>query len=142
MDKAAASFLNHHRISVLGISQEKGRIHSASLHYAHTESPLHFFFITEKTSEKCKSLLSGEQKASLVIGFSEEEFSTFQAEGIVKIAEGKKRETAWDIYLEKYPSREHRKANDDFAILMFSPTWWRYRDMREAPMKEVVSGSL
>lgn len=135
MDQRISAFLEAHRVSVLGVLQSDGTIHSASLHYAHSEDPLSFYFITGKDSRKCQSLLDGSvQNASLVIGFNEEEFVTFQMEGKVKALEKKTElDKAWKTYLEKYPSRSGRKDNPEIAVLKFTPGWSRYTDMKTNP---------
>lgn len=143
MDQRISAFLEAHRVSVMGVLQSDGTIHSASLHYAHSEKPLGFYFITGRDSRKCRSLLDGAvQNASLVIGFNEEEFVTFQMEGKVKIVEDETElDNAWKTYLEKYPSRSGRKDNPEIAVLKFAPDWWRYTDMKTDPTTIINSES-
>jgi general stress protein 26 len=139
MDKNISSFLQHHRISVLSVLQADGSIHSATLHYANNENPLSFFFMTGKKTEKCLSLLDGsERPSSLVVGFSEEEFATFQAEGKVKILD-QDSESSWKTYIDKYPSRSQGKVNPEYVLLQFIPSWWRYTDMKSNPAVKITS---
>ena len=134
MDKSVQEFLKNHRISALGILQADNTVHSAAMHTAFTTDPLSFLFLTEKNSRKCQPLLAGQaQNASLVIGFSEEELASFQAEGTVGILNGEKLQDAWGIYLERFPERQKRKGNPDYVLLEFTPTWWRYTDMKTNP---------
>ena len=140
MNETVIHFLNTHRVSVLGILQKNNAIHSASLHFAYSKDTNSFFFITPRSSRKCESLLNNEtQNASLVIGFSEEEFTTFQAEGEVKIVTEKDEEKAWEIYLKKYPSRETRKSNEEFVILEFRPDTWKFTNMKVDPAIKISS---
>jgi general stress protein 26 len=131
MDTTALAFLKTHRVSVLGILQEDNSIHSATLHYSHSEDPLHFYFLTDKASRKCRPLVSGKEvSASLVIGFSEEEFATFQAEGMVSIMSLENDlESGWKAYGSKYPERRGGRKNPDVVLLRFTPIWTRFTDM-------------
>ncbi len=139
MDSTVEQFLSANNIAVLGLAQEDGTIHSSSLHFAHQAGPLRFYFATEKNSYKCRPLIGGETlNASLVIGFSEQEFTTVQASGTVKIIADR---DAWNAYIKKFPTRENLPDDEDMVLLEFTPTWWRYRDYKAKPMKEVSSNS-
>jgi len=140
MDKAVTKFLNTHRVSVLGILQKNNAIHSASLHFAYSKDTNSFYFITAKSTRKCESLINNEtQNASLVIGFSEEEFATFQAEGKVKIVTRNDEDTAWNTYLRKYPEREAKKKDKSYVILEFKPGTWKFTNMKEDPAIKISS---
>lgn len=55
------------------------------MHYATDAKASNFIFFTKDKSRKCANLGVGEKaKASLVIGFSEEEWIEFQAEGEIE----------------------------------------------------------
>lgn len=137
LPKQVAEYLRTHRVSVLGVAQKDSIIHSATLHYANSENPSFFYFITEKGSKKCISLIDGsEQNASLVIGFDEEERTTFQAEGMVQIVTS---ETEWEIYLGKYLDRSVRQEDEKYVLLKFTPTWWKYTDLKTKPWTEFSS---
>lgn len=137
------TFLQSHRISVLGVLQDGGKVHSAALHYTHLQDPFKFFFMTEKESQKCRDLINGkENSASLVIGFSEEEFVTFQAEGTVKIVTDEENiAEGTEIYMQKYPSRTERQNNPNIVLLQFTPTLWTYRDYKTKPVTEITSNT-
>ncbi len=141
MDNTVQTFLKSHRVSVLGVGQEDGKVHSATLHCAHLVDPLSFFFMTEKDSKKCVSLLDGKETyASLVVGFSEEDFVTFQAEGNVVIVTEERQHVSYvEAYMHKYPSRTERKNNPNNVLLQFTPSWWRYRDYKSKPFLEINS---
>lgn len=141
MSNKLLDFLESHRIAVLGVLQKDNTVHSASLHYALVEKPLSFVFRTEKASLKCKDLLNGEEtSASLVIGFSEEEFVTFQAKGTVQIVSDQSTlDQVQTAYYQKYPQREKNKENPKIATLVFTPTWWRLRDYKTEPVEEELS---
>lgn len=139
MDNKVVAFLNSHRVSVLGVLQNDSMVHSATLHFAHAENLPHFYVWTEKASRKCQSLLDGsERNASFVVGFDEEEFATFQAEGKVKIAMGDDLENGWTAYGNKFPDRKAGRENPDMVLLQFTPNWWRFTNMKTDP-KTVIS---
>lgn len=132
MNKKLLDFLQAQRVSVLGVLQSKNIIHSATLHFAFVSKPLTFYFITEKESKKCKSLLDNKpHSASLVIGFNEEEFTTFQCEGKVEIVSKESElDKGWDAYIAKFSDRANRRKNKDIVLLKFVPTWWRYMNLK------------
>ncbi len=136
MDGNAFDFIRKQRVSVLGILQDDTSIHSATLHFAHTEHPPAFYFLTDRNSRKCTSLLSGKAvNASLVIGFREEEFATFQAEGTAVIVQDKDAlEEGWNAYGTKYPERAGSRRNDSYVLLKFTPAWTRF-SAAKAPKK-------
>lgn len=140
MDKTINDFLSHQRVSVLSILQSDNTIHSATLHFAYRENPLSFFFMTDKTSRKCRPLLSAsEQNAALVIGFSEEDFTTFQAEGEISIAKDQEFGDGSALYTTKFPDRKSWLEKENIVILQFTPTWWRYTDMKGDPPIKISS---
>ncbi len=140
MDKTVQDFLSNDRIAVLGILQDDNSVHSASLHYAHTDEPLVFYFLTERESRKCRPLIRGQApQASLVVGFSEEIFKTFQAEGTVAFVDNNEQGRVWEIYLQKFPDNAKWKDDEDMVLLKFTPTWWRYRDYKAKPLLEISS---
>lgn len=137
MNGQIAQYLDVQRVSVLSVFQNDSSIHAATLHFAHQKETNSFLFLTSKNSKKCASLLSGESTtAALVIGFNEEEFVTFQAEGNVAIVD---QESAWEVYLAKYPTRASRRENPETVLLEFIPQWWRFTDMKTDPPTTISS---
>jgi general stress protein 26 len=141
MDENTKAFLKNHRISVLGVLQDDGVVHSATMHFASSSDPLVFFFMTEKNSIKCKSLQDkSARKASLVIGFNEEEMVTFQAEGEVSFLTEENKELGWETYVKKYPNRVNGKEDPDVVILQFIPSWARFSDYSKGlPVENLIS---
>ncbi len=77
MNPEVLGFLGMHKVCSLSIVLPDGSPHGAALHFSHIVEPLTFYFSTEKGSRKCQGLLNGEVgKASVVVGFSEEEWKT------------------------------------------------------------------
>ncbi|MBX4205760.1 pyridoxamine 5'-phosphate oxidase family protein, partial [Candidatus Microgenomates bacterium] len=85
MDKRILNYLDTQKISCLTTLLKDGSPHSATMHYAYTSDPFEFVFFTKTDSRKCSNLKFNETSpASLVIGFSEEEFKELQLEGKVE----------------------------------------------------------
>jgi general stress protein 26 len=141
MDRIVQEFLKSHRVSVLSIVQDDGTVHAAALHFAYTDDPLIFYVITGRESRKCRPLLSGKSvPASIVIGFEESEFATFQADGTVHIlSDEADLNTGWDVYGTEYPDRLQAREESDTVLLEFTPTWWRYTDMNTNPRTVISS---
>ncbi len=132
MDKKINTFIKGNRISVLTTLLKDGSPHSATLHYSHQDKPLRFFVSTENTSRKCQGLLDGKEiKGSMVIGFSEEEFITFQMEGTVRAVTDKKELAGvHKIHYAKYPDGKKWKDDPATIFLVFKPNWWRYTEYK------------
>lgn len=123
MDKKVLDFLASHRICSLTTLLSDGSPHAAALHYSHKDEPLELYFSTENTSRKCQALLDGKTvKASVVVGFSEEEWITLQMDGDVRAILDKNELTPIQtIHYAKHP------------------TWWRYTDYNTKPLTIISS---
>ncbi len=140
MDEQITKFLENHRIAVLTTTSPDGSLHSAAVHFAYSERPFAFYFVTEVTTRKVSGLLKGEEtKASLVIGFSEEEWKTLQASGTTVIATNQALVIAQKAYYSKYPDGEKYKDDPDSVMIKFTPDWWRYTDFKQKPKKTISS---
>lgn len=136
MDKQVLDFLSLHRVSSLSVMLPSGYPHAAALHYSHSESPLKLFFSTENTSYKCQGLLDGEKvKASVVIGFSEEEWKTIQMDGEVRIISDKSElASVQERHYAKHPNSAKFKDDPATVFLEFVPSWTRYTDYNTDPV--------
>lgn len=140
VDKKVLDFVLKHRISVLTTLLKDGSPHSSSMHYASSEKPLEFVFLTEKGSRKLNNLGASFSPASLVIGFSEEEWVELQMEGEVKILKDKKElSSAWDLYAGKFKGADKYKDDPVSMVLLFRAKWWRYTEFRPKPTKIISS---
>lgn len=135
MDLRIREFIAKNRIAALTIMLPDGTPHAATVHFAHQDNPtFKLFFMTEKTTRKCSSIINGENaKAAVVIGFSEKEWVTLQMEGNIHIVYSKDLiESVKSMYFLKYPGMQKYEANPQTVFLEFSPTWWRYSDLSGA----------
>lgn len=144
IDTRIVDFAEKHRIAVISTLVADGAPHSATIHYASTR-PLEFFFVTERTTRKLSAIIKSPAQsgpASVVIGFSEEEWVELQMEGTIRIITKKEeQEHAWNIFLEKFPQSAKRKPDPKYALLSFVPSWWRYTEFRPKPPQIISSES-
>ena len=132
MDKKALDFLAKHRVCSLTTLLPDGSPHAAALHFSHKENPIELYFSTENTSRKTTGLLKGEVvKASVVVGFSEEEWITLQMDGEVRAISGKNElAEVHKVHYAKHPDSEQWKDDPATIFLAFIPTWWRYTEYK------------
>lgn len=130
MDQRIIQFLSNHRISVLSVTLPDGSLHSAACHYSHKDNPLEIIIYTESTTRKCLSLVEGNiAQASLVVGFSEEEWISLQMSGTAKMLKsGIEVDNLKPFYEEKFKSKINFDPQDVFIV--FTPKWWRYSEYK------------
>lgn len=134
MNKQIIDFISGEHICVLSILRADGEVHGASLHYSFTKDGSEFYFSTQESSEKAKGLKSEEwQKASLVVGFSEETWKTLQVRGQLTIAEGDDMDKVKEIHYARNPGSKRYDGEPGNIIMRFKPTWWRYSDFKAKP---------
>lgn len=134
MDQQTLDFLLTHKICCLTTLLPDGTPHSSVMHYSFTQQPFELYLSTHKNSRKCQALMDGGSKGSVVIGFSEEEYATFQLEGTVEMITGKSRiEHAREIYYKSNPQASEYKEDPEIVFLVFKPSWWRYANYKTQP---------
>src|SRR5579872_2327559 len=118
MDSKIVEFLDKEKICVLSVLMSDGSPHSATVHFSYEGEPLRFFIQTTNTTVKVKSLLNGQTaKASMVIGFSEKDWITFQMRGTAKIiSDAGQLEELHKIHYKKQPEAERRKGPNTVFI--------------------------
>jgi general stress protein 26 len=134
-------FLETHRVSVLSVGLTNGSIHGSALYYSFAAEPFHIFFSTLINTRKCSSLITGDtMKASVVIGFQEKEWVTFQAEGTVQIIQnGDYLKKVRTNHFKKFPENKGGEEDEMSVFLEFTPTWWRFSDFTIYPIKYIQS---
>ncbi len=131
MQKEILDYLTNQAVGVLSVAKPDGSIHGATLHVAYKEEPLSFYFGTHAESMKGQAIRAQDGvEAALVIGFSEEEMKTFQAEGIVRVVPGEESDAFDEVYLGRFPNKKDRSQTEGFLRVIFTPKWWRYSDMK------------
>lgn len=141
MDAQITEFLGNHRMGCLTTLMEDGSPHSAAVHFAHSSDPFVFYFATENTTKKVQGLLAQkETRASLVVGFSEEEWKTLQMDGVALIASGNDLTEAHKVYYTKYPPSKNHKKDSGTVFIKFIPHWFRFTDYKQKPPKIITNG--
>lgn len=139
MDNRIIEFLSNNKICALSVLLPDGSIHSAVLHYSHSDKPLTLYFSTENTSRKCQGLLSGNTtQASVVMGFNEESWITFQLDGEIRLVTNDL-EKVQQIHYSKHPGSAKYKDEPETVFLTFTPKWWRYTDYNTDPYTIISS---
>lgn len=131
MDKMVLDFLTKNRVCVLSVLLKNDSPHAAAMHYSHSVSPLEIYIQTKNTSRKMSALLKGGfVKASIVVGFSEQEFKTLQLDGDVRILSKNRLSEVHKIHYTKHPDAKQWKDDPATVFLAFKPTWWRYTEYK------------
>ncbi len=140
MNPIISNFLKDHRICVISVNLGDGNLHSATVHYSHTENPFKIFIQTTNDTLKASPFLNGKTgKGAMVIGFSEEEWMTLQLHGDIRIiSDADEIEEAAKIHYQKLPNAEKRRGPDT-VFLEFTPTWWRYTDFNTKPEETIIT---
>lgn len=118
---------------MLAVQMPDGSPHAATVHFAYTEEPLTFVYMTSPTSRKYESFAKGPTRASVVVGTSEGVVQTLQMDGQVSLSDN---EEIQKMYLEKFPEAAHLFKKD--VVFTFTPTWWRYTDWSNPGEKVVL----
>ncbi len=134
MDQKIFDFLAKHRVCSLTTLLPDGSPHAAALHYSHSGNPPVLYFSVENTGKKCEALLDGSDgKASVVIGFSEEEWVTLQLDGDIRIHRKDELPSIHAVHYAKHPNAAQYKNDPATVFLVFAPTWWRFTDYNTKP---------
>ena len=137
MNDEVLNLLKAERVGALSVLLPDGNLHSAALHFSFVvSSGLTIYFSTQNTSRKAEfSKSSKSTKGSFVIGFSEEAWKTFQADGEVFVVEGDELIAAKSIHYEKNPGSKKYADDPETMFLKLVPSWWRYSDLSIYPPK-------
>jgi uncharacterized protein YhbP (UPF0306 family) len=135
------SYLEEQRVGVLAVTMPDGTPHGATIHYAHSEEPLKFIFLTTPSSRKAEAFMDGKKsKATFVVGTDEETMKTFQLDGEVELVPEAEEETIAEIYVTRFPEKsDFIQKHGDVVYFTFTPTWWRYSDFKRKDGKLIVS---
>jgi hypothetical protein len=117
-----------------------GAPHGATVHCAHTEDPLVFLFETHRDYRKAEPLFGRDvTRASLVIGFDENNVKTLQLDGSVRLLKPEERHLFDGIYLAKFPNKKAKSDDPKVVPFMFIPSWWRFTDWTKPEGKVIVT---
>lgn len=140
MDQRIVDYLKTQRIAVIAVEMPDGSPHAATVHFAHSENPLVFYFETNRSYRKSEPLLKNKStKASLVIGFDEKKPKTFQLDGEVQLVKPEEEETFTKIYLGKFKEKKKKLEDTSFIHFTFIPKWWRFSDFTDPEGKLILT---
>ena len=134
MNQLVSDILNKYRVGVISVLIENEEIHSATVHYSHSENSLKLYIQTSNSTLKAQPFLNGRTgKGAFVVGFSEEDWLTLQMHGDIEIvSELNELKEVYKVHYKKHPDAEKYKGPKTI-FLKFTPTWWRYTDFNTEP---------
>jgi hypothetical protein len=141
MQKEIIDFFQTQFISVFALEMMDGSPHASTMHFAFSENPMMFLFETYKPYRKYEALAGREiSRASLVIGFDENNRRTLQVDGEAHIIKSDSERILFNkIYFKKFPNKKEKADQDKFVSFIFIPKWWRYTDWDSPKGKTVLS---
>ena len=132
-------YIKTQRVGVLAVEMPDGSPHAATVHFAHTEEPLRFFFETYRDSRKAEALFGREvTRASFVIGSDESAMKTLQFDGEIRLLQSDET-AAKDLYLGKFTEKKEKSKDPKFIFFVFVPKWWRFTDWRTPKGKVIIT---
>lgn len=143
MPKEILDYIQTQRICGLAVEMLDGSPHAATVHFAFDEKTNSFLVKTHKEYRKVESLLEkGKTRASIVIGFTEEEMKTFQADGIAEYVNDKLGKNEFgNVYYAKFPEKERDDEDSEAVYIRFTPTWWRFTDWKTPTGKLILTST-
>ena len=127
------------RVGVLAVEMLDGSPHAATVHFAHTEGPLIFIFLTERGYRKSEPLLARKiTRASMVLGSNESDMRTLQLDGEARLLGGGD-EHLKDAYFAKFPKKKERFQPPNDIFFLFTPRWWRFTDWTRPEGKTIYT---
>jgi general stress protein 26 len=143
MQKEILEYLKTQRIGVLAIEMLDGSPHGSTVHFAHIEDPLVFYFETYREYRKAETLYGREKsRASFVIGCDEKNMKTFQLDGVVELLKPEEKTIIDSVYLEKFPVKKEKSKDPKFIFFKFTPKWWRFTDWTRPEGKIILTSDV
>ena len=141
MPQEVIDFINSQFLSVLAVEMMDGSPHAATVHVALSEQPLMFLFETYRPYRKCEALFGREKsRASLVIGFDENNRKTLQMDGEVELLKTDTDMLLFNkVYFKKFPNKKEKMRDEKFVYFSFVPKWWRFTDWESPGGKRILS---
>jgi general stress protein 26 len=143
MDPDIISHLEKERVCALTTVLPNGAPHSAAVHFSYKiGEELVIYFSSDVTSKKATALKdTNSTLASVVIGFSETDWKTFQLDGDVKIISNPMElKDIKSIHYKRHPESQKYENDPDTIFIEFRPSWYRYSDLLQKPPKIIEVG--
>ena len=136
MNQEINTFLELQQVGVLAVEMLDGSPHGATVHFAHSDRPLRFYFETSPSYRKVEALTGRDQsRATFVVGTQADSKQTLQLDGIVKLLDPKDMELFTQVYFAKFPLKKEKFSNQ--ILFEFHPTWWRFTDWAAPQGKQI-----
>ena len=141
MKQEILDYVKTQRVGVLAVEMLDGSPHAATVHFAHTDDPLVFFFETDRAYRKSEPLFGREKtRASVVLGFDESNAKTLQLDGEVWLIRPEEKEWFDTVYWQKFPEKKEKStANPNAVYFKFTPSWWRFTDWTTPQGKMILT---
>ncbi|MDQ3076051.1 MAG: pyridoxamine 5'-phosphate oxidase family protein [bacterium] len=140
MQPQILDYVKTQRIGVLAVEMLDGSPHAATVHFAHAENPLVFYFETYKEYRKAEALFGRDSsRASFVIGSDENNMKTLQIDGTVALIKPEEKLAYDSVYFGKFPNKFEKSKDPKFVFFKFTPTWWRFTDWTTPEGKVILT---
>lgn len=138
MKQEILDYLAEKRIGVLAVEMLDGSPHGATVHFAHADGPLTFYFETNPEYRKTEALTGREQsRATFVVGVNEEDMRTLQLDGFVRLLNDAERQAFDRVYFGKFPEKKEKYKNQ--VLFCFIPTRWRFTSWKSSQGKVILT---
>ncbi len=142
MSKEILDYISSQRICVLAVEMMDGAPHAATVHFAHQDDPLMFFFETDKRYKKSEPLFGKQEtRASIVIGSNEANMKTFQMDGIARLIKDSEADLYENVYHGKFPEKLGKSVGENYVCFLFVPNWWRFTDWTKPEGKLILTST-
>jgi len=124
-------FLDNEPSCVLSLPiDDAGTVHIAAMVYYHTAKPLQFYFVTDRSTEKCKLLVhKANLPAAVVVGAVPNTQFSLQMRGHVSVISPEGHDKKVAAFYRKYGGKENVDLADPKNVLLeFTPNWARVTD--------------
>jgi general stress protein 26 len=140
MRQEILDYLKTQRVGVLALEMMDGSPHGATVHFAHNENPLIFYFETNREYRKSEALFGREKtRATFVVGVDEKIPKTMQLDGVVELLKPEEMATFTAVYLSKFPEKNKKVEDPKKVLFKFTPTWWRFTDWTKPKGKAIIT---
>lgn len=140
MRQEILDYLKTQRVGVLALEMMDGSPHGATVHFAHNENPLIFYFETNREYRKSEALFGREKtRATFVVGVDEKIPKTMQLDGVVELLKPEEMATFTAVYLSKFPEKNKKVEDPKKVLFKFTPTWWRFSDWTKPKGKAIIT---
>lgn len=140
MRQEILDYLRTQRVGVLAVEMMDGSPHGATVHFAHGENPLVFYFETCADYRKTEALTGRPtSRATFVVGSDESNMKTLQLDGDVRILKPEEMEEFEKIYYGKFPNKKGKVYGSAPVFFQFIPRWWRFTDWTTPEGKKILA---